>query len=148
MHIYFLIFACFYTRANLKMLFFFSKTRPSRIFRAVDCSPFEQLFCYTYFIQLFSYLGSWIVISFVGVFIVFSMKSSISIRRASIRDIPDLSLMSGRKRFTSGSDVGIARTEQAQAEEEFKNLKIEMGNQSKYYEINSNIPIFVFIYIC
>jgi len=56
--------------------------------------------------------------------------------------------MSGRKRkrFTSGSDVGIARTEQAQAEEEFKNLKI--GNQSKYYEINSNIPIFVFIYIC
>jgi hypothetical protein len=56
--------------------------------------------------------------------------------------------MSGRKRFTSGSDVGIARTEQAQAEEEFKNLKIEMGNQSKYYEINSNIPIFVFIYIC
>ena len=61
-----------------------------------------------------------------------------------------MSLMSGRKRkrFTSGSDVGIARTEQAQAEEEFKNLKIEMGNQSKYYEINSNIPIFVFIYIC
>jgi hypothetical protein len=57
-----------------------------------------------------------------------------------------MSLMSGRKRkgLTSGRLVGTSRTE----EEEFKNLKIEMGNQSKYYEINLNIPIFVFIYIC